>query len=376
MKRPFRNSNSPRRMAGAVALALVAWLVVAPAMPVRAAEPEISFSVGTDVPEEDEVYVREGIQLVQDYIETTFPESPPPSVIVNVRHSSEASDRHTTAFSGGSYIVVFTKSRGWTTLAPFDRVHVVVHEYIHSWQREQFGDGAETVPTWLIEGMAEYLGYDAVIDEGLVREQEVIDFHAWSLLDSPEIDPLDELEARDAFYGEFGPVYSLAYVAVARLLEDGSIEEIERFQALVESGVPWEEAFAEAFGQAVDDFYAEVEDARDEVIAPREAPEPFAGTGPKQTESRVIFSEVPEMAALDEQVTVLARTEPDAICTARLRSAESGERLSRTTFADGAGRVFWLITIPPDFGEGPADLLVSCGDDGSSREVTIVTEAR
>jgi hypothetical protein len=55
----------------------------------------------------------------------------------------------------------------------------------------------------------------------------------------------------------------------------------------------------------------------------------------------------------------------------RLRSAESGERLTRTTYADGAGRLFWLVTIPSDFGPGTVRLSANCGDESATGSFTV-----
>ena len=342
-----------------------------PAVPVRAAVPEITFSVGQGVSAEDEDIVREGIEFAQSYVDDQLAPFPESKITVNVRNTRDTTGGNAAAFSAGDYIVVFTRTPGWKTLAPFDRVHVVAHEYIHSWQRATAGQEGETAPLWLIEGSAEYLAYDAVTRAGLVRGREVIDTQAWYVLDAPKMASLDQLEDRDAYYGEAGPVYSLAFLAVTQLAKEDGPSGISRFFEAMGAGDSWQEAFSTAFGQDVDDFYAAFEDTRADLIAPRDLPDSFLPIRPVHTESPIHLAPLPETAATDEQVAVIGESEPGATCTMRLRSAESGERLTRTTYADGAGRLFWLVTIPPEFGPGKVRLSANCGGESVTGTFTV-----
>jgi hypothetical protein len=353
-------------------IVLLALLICQPAISAAAtAGPELTFSIGDDVSPEDEVMVREGALLARDYVAATLSPLRSEEIIINVRNSRDTTGGHAAAFSGGDYIVVFTRSAGWRSIAPFDRIHVVVHEYIHSWQASLAGDEGSRAPLWLIEGTAEYLAYDAVAQEGFVREREVTDAHAWSVLDAPEMSELQDLEGRDAFYGEPGPVYSLAYLAVADLVGDGSPADIDRFFELMGSGEPWPDAFATAFGQDVDAFYSSFARARQDLIGPRNQPDPFTNVDGTHSESPVVLNALPEDVAAGEQVTILAQSDPGATCSLRLRSADSGERLNRTTVTDGAGRLFWLVTIPAEFAAGPVDLAATCGGATVHRDLTI-----
>jgi hypothetical protein len=357
----------------ALLIALCAALIcqiVAPAMGARAAG-EITFSIGEGVSTEDEFYIREGIVLAREYVAATLTPYPGSTIVVNARNNSDTTGGHAAAFSGGDFIVVFTRSPGWRSLAPFDRVHVVAHEYVHSWQRATAGPGSDAIPLWLLEGTAEYLAYDAVVREGLVRRQEVSDVHAFSVLGAPEMSPLEQLEGRDAFYGEPGPAYSLAWLAIEMLLADGSPAEIDHFFGLVGSGVAWRDAFADAFGQDVNSFYESFAGARTDLIGPRTIPESFDHVTPVMSASPIVLVATPETVVSGEQMTVLARSEPGATCGIRLRSAESGERLTRITVTDGAGRLFWLITFPPEFGGGPAVLTANCGGAGVRDDFTV-----
>jgi hypothetical protein len=364
------NPRQWRAILIALCLALLCQAML-PTMPVLAAEPEITFSIGDGVTVEDEVIVREGIEFAQSYVDDQLAPFPESRITVNVRQTRDTTGGNAVAFSAGNYIVVFTRSPGWKSLAPFDRLHVMVHEYIHSWQRATVGREDESAPLWLIEGSAEYLSYDAVARDGLVRRQEVIDAQSWSVVHAPEMAALDQLEDRDAYYGEAGPVYSLALLAVTQLAQEGGPAAISRFFEAMGDGDSWQEAFATAFGQEVDAFYRSFDRARADLIAPRDLPDSFLPIKPVHTESPIHLAPLPETAAGDEQVTVIGDSEPGATCTMRLRNVDSGERLTRTTYADGAGRLFWLVTIPPEFGSGKVRLSANCGDESATGSFTV-----
>jgi hypothetical protein len=355
-----------------IALCLVLLCqAVLPAMPARAAEPEITFSIGTGVSAEDEVIVREGIEFAQSYVDDQLAPFPASKITVNVRNTRDTTGTGAVAFSAGNYIVVFTRSPGWKSLAPFDRLHVMVHEYIHSWQRATSDRNDDPAPLWLIEGSAEYLAYDAVSRAGLVRGQEVIDAQAWSVLNAPEMSALDQLEDRDAYYGEAGPVYSLAFLAVTQLAQEVGPGGISHFFEAIGAGETWQDAFAAAFGLDVDAFYSSFEDARADLIAPRDIPDSFLPTRSLHTESPIHLAPLPETTSADEQVSVIGDSDPGATCTIRLRSTDSGERLTRATNADGAGRLFWLVTIPPEFGLGKVRLSANCGGESVTGSFTV-----
>src|SRR5687767_14384791 len=178
-------------------LALI-WCIAFALLPIAlvdstaAADTDISFSFGSAVSTEDASYVTEGVAMARDYVASTLSEVSAP-LVINVRSTDDSTGGGAVAFYGGNYIVVFTGSPGWVALSPFDRVHVVVHEYIHAWQHQSLGEDEHALPAWFIEGMAEYLSYDAISRRGLVRPQAVRDYHAWSVQSAPDLAGLEEL---------------------------------------------------------------------------------------------------------------------------------------------------------------------------------------
>ena len=160
-----------------IALTSMVVLAVMPALLVdstRAADTGATYSIGNNVSAPDASWVMEGVTMAHQYVAETLTGFSEP-LVVNVRDSDDTTGRGAVAFYGGNYIVVFTGSPGWAMLAPFDRVHVIVHEYLHAWQDAAMRSGESDLPAWLIEGSAEYLSYDAVARLGLVDPRAVRD---------------------------------------------------------------------------------------------------------------------------------------------------------------------------------------------------------
>lgn len=376
--RPPLPGSPPHLRASAPLCLLILWALLFASFAslpgtVSAAEGGISFSVAESVSTEDAAYVREGVALAERYVADVLSDVSDERLVVNVRHSDDTTDMGSVAFSGGDYIVVFTGSLGWARIAPFERVHVVVHEYIHSYQYFVSDGEYNALPSWFIEGMADYLAYDAVAQIGLVSDQDVRDFHTWAVNVTAALPPLEELEERDAFYNEYGPVYSLGYLAIEELLGDRDPEELDRFLRRVARGVDWQEAFTDIFDMDIDEFYRAFDEVREELIAPNRAPEPFTYVRPTKRESVVAIDSTSSPIALGGQLTVLAHTEAGAVCRVRVRGKETGESVGASTFADGSGQVFWLVTVPVAVGEGAATVTANCG--GGLTRVVIEIDA-
>lgn len=344
-------------------LASMVVLAVVPALLVdstRAADTGVTFSIGNNVSAADASWVMEGVTMAHQYVAETLTDFSEP-LVVNVRDSDDTTGRGAVAFYGGDYIVVFTGSPGWAMLAPFDRVHVVVHEYLHAWQDTAMRSGENALPAWLIEGSAEYLSYNAVARLGLIDPRAVRDYHAWAIRSASHLSALPDLEERTAFYGERGPVYSLGYLAIDHLLAHGSPDQLVGFARRVRLGQDWRDAFAAEFGQDIDAFYQSFAAYRSDLIAPTRIPDPFAAVYPFETKSPVSIDTAPSEIAVGDQLLVLGDTQPGAICQLSLVTANSASTISGSTFADASGHLFWLITVPDEVASGPADITADCG---------------
>jgi hypothetical protein len=369
--RPLRNRNRWTRFV----LASMVILAVMPALLVdsgRAADTGVTFSIGNNVSAADASWVMEGVTMAHQYVTETLTGFSEP-LVVNIRDSDDTTGRGAVAFYGGDYIVVFTGSPGWAMLAPFDRIHVVVHEYIHAWQDAAMRSGENALPAWLIEGSAEYLSYEAVGRLGLVDPRAVRDYHAWAVQSASHLSALEDLEARTAFYGERGPVYSLGYLAIDTLLADGSPDQLVGFARRVRLGQDWRDAFAAEFGQDLTSFYRRFATYRSDLIAPARMPDPFAAVYPVELKSPVSIDTAPAEIAAGDQLLVLGDSQPGAICQFSLDTAESASTISGSTFADASGRLFWLVTVPDEVASGSADITANCGAENAHVPVEIDT---
>ncbi|HEY7032459.1 MAG TPA: collagenase [Thermomicrobiales bacterium] len=358
------------RWAGLVGCFLVLLTSVAQSQPATAAA-DVDFSVGDTVSSRDEQDVREAVRFAQDYLQELYDYAPADPLVVNIRNSSDPADPGAVAYSGGDFLVVYTGSQGWVEASPFDRLHVIVHEYLHVYQFDFAGRGDDAAPAWLHEGMAEYLSYQAVIERGLVRARAVADYQAWAVAQADEGLDLKTVESLRAFQSAEGPIYPLSYLAIAYLVEDGNTRDLDRFFRTVGEGADWRSAFAAVFGRDVDAFYEAFARWRSELIAPTNMPKAFAPVKASTVPADAAIETVATAAAVGEQTTVVAETEPGAQCKLRLRSGNRPAMVNRGSVADAGGLVFWLVTIPAELPPGPATVTVSCGGERSTATIEI-----
>ena len=349
---------------------LLATLVLPMATPGPvAAGTDLTYYIGDDVSAEDAAYVREGIALAEQYVAAELTDISHEELVVNVLASEDTTGLDSIAFSGGTYLAFFTESYGWADVAPFARVQVVVHEYIHAYQYYHSRTRYQYLPSWLVEGMAEYLAYDAVIERGLVSAGDVHDVNAWAVSLSPDLPALDDLEDPYDFYAEPG-AYSLGHLAVAHLMEGREPADLDRLMKEMRSGQGWKTVFADVFGITEKEFYRSFAKARTALTAPDEVPAAFHYVVPERIEGSVALEDAVTTATLGEQLTILGETEAAAVCRLQIRG-ESGESVAARTFADATGRVFWLITLPEELGAGPATLTAGCGGERERLEIEI-----
>ena len=352
----------PRRLATiALALALL-WPLVP--LPVAAAEDTpgpVFFSISDDVSREDEMYVREGIRFAQEYLAGELGVVVEDRTIVNARRTSAANSQ-VLGVNGGRWLAVFTGSDEWRSAPPFLRLHVVVHEFVHVQQRELLGDRLGATPLWLDEGLAEYFGYQALIDAGLLAAGAVEDFVVSSLFYGAPLPELAALEAIPDFQAQPPDVYGLAYLAARDLVEGSSPRAVVRYYQRVAKGADWEDAFAASFKRDPAEFYAAFEAARFGFVEPG-YPVAFEPVDATKLEAAAEIAAVPEQVGPGEQLLVAAGTAPAARCSLRVTSAAGNRVLNQPSFADATGSVFWLWTVPPSAKRGTARATVDCGAD-------------
>jgi hypothetical protein len=140
--------------------------------------------------------------------------------------------------------------------ADTERTELAAHEYVHLWQGELGGTACMLGPRWLSEGMAESLAYRALVADGLIPAANMDIFTKRQLMSASSHPALQQLEAQ---WPSSANPYSVAYLAVDRLLAANGPLPLRTWCQAVGRGVEWHAAFAQAFGEQTDAFYARFE---------------------------------------------------------------------------------------------------------------------
>lgn len=356
-------------------LALGLWFGLVMLVPSTGASaaPQVRYDVAGGVSAADEATARAGVELARTYIAGTFGAPLEQDLDVAVRDAEDSRSPYIVAYAGGDELVVYTGSIGWQTLSPALRTQVIVHEYVHIFQRDELGYTGDVSPMWLIEGMAEVVSFDAVEAIGIVDPRAVVDEQARQVVAGSGVLPrLAALEDIDDYQSADGPIYPLSFLAVRRLIGDPAEGRLQRYLDLVDGGMPWRRAFPRAFGTDLDDFYDAFERWLDEdLVAPRRQPAAFRYPAPERREADVAIESAPESVRPGEQFVVVAETQPDAVCRFDLASGD-GERLATIrTQSDPSGRVFWLQALPDDQTDGVVTVTANCGGKRDRIEVAV-----
>jgi hypothetical protein len=370
----MRIPTMTRLALAALMLAVLAFAVPRPAGAQTSGGADVYFSIADEVSAEDEAYVREGIALAEDYLRETLNAEIENDLTINVREMADPDDPYILAYASGNAMVVYAGSPAWETLSPALRIQTVIHEYVHIYQGDTLGDGADASPMWFIEGMAEYLAYDAIVDLGIVDQAAVDDFNTFAVRYSGyHVGPLEEIEAIWDFQSAEGPVYPLAYLAVGRLVGELPSKSLEAYLQAVDDGANWRKTFQKAFGLKLDDFYAQFDAwvARD-LQAADQIPAAFREVFPEEQAAPVEIHTATERLLPGEQALVLAATEPGSLCHFTLRDDEGQKLATLQTFADRTGIVFWLVTVPADTKVGRSGVLADCGDKRDRASIVVL----
>jgi hypothetical protein len=149
----------------------------------------------------------------------------------------------------------------WT--ADTERTELAAHEYIHLWQYALGGDRCMVGVRWIAEGMAESFAYRSLIADGLIPAANLDTFTKRQLTTASNHATLQSLES--SFPGDAKP-FAVSYLAVDRLLAAQGLSSIRDWCARVGTGQEWHQAFAAAFGETTDAFYARFEAFRAEYV--------------------------------------------------------------------------------------------------------------
>lgn len=143
-----------------------------------------------------------------------------------------------------------------TWSADTERRELTAHEYIHVWQGELGGNACMLGPRWLSEGMAESLAYRTLVADGLIPQGNMDTFTKRQLVTATTHPALAQLETQ---WPDSANPYSVSYLAVDRLLAANGPLPLRTWCEAVGRGIEWHAAFAQAFGEPTDVFYARFE---------------------------------------------------------------------------------------------------------------------
>lgn len=226
--------------------------------------PAVSFELRPDVSSEDQLAIREGIEIAQAYSTRDFgPLKAPVRVIA--QNSTSGGNPSASATTSGNSIMVYTAAPGWfQKSSAVSHAKVLAHEYFHVLQYQiHFVPLSTLGPPWLYEGNAEYFARSAIIDQGLADEATVavlVGFTGWRSV--RQVPPLDQLESSQQWNATSNAsTYGLATASVEVLVQDhGGVAALRSYYDRFIPGraVDWRNAFTEAFGLAPAEFYTQI----------------------------------------------------------------------------------------------------------------------
>ncbi len=245
----------------------------------RFIEGRLDFHIAPDAPQAEVSLVQAGLDRGQDYLDAEVGggiprrvrDTIPVRIVATGRGNEEPGGGAcctalSTSPNGASIVRLFfdVAHTGWldrSARLPWsrqaDRRARAAREYALAWQHE-LGclDPARSLVGWLREGIARWVGYQALITSGAVAAAEVLDYARRSAAEAGQLSrPLASLAATDS------PSSSdhVGYLAVDWLVQaapDGPLALRSVCEA-VGAGDELEPAFEAAFGTSVERFYAD-----------------------------------------------------------------------------------------------------------------------
>ncbi len=152
-----------------------------------------------------------------------------------------------------------TSGRGWTRRT--EKLKTVIHEYVHGWHIVWLTHGntrQQPLGSWLNEGIAEYVAYNALIAAGQMRKGDVDGFMASAAKNDGELN-----NSLSVYWGAIrdAPAWPghVAYLAVDWLVSEAPDKQMSltKLGTEIARHQPPEQAFATAFNIDLNDFYAQ-----------------------------------------------------------------------------------------------------------------------
>ena len=229
----------------------------------------VAYAIGDGVAASDIAEVHEGVAHAGAYLATSAGGDRGNAVTVNVR-VGDGTERFCCLTVGPSFEIV-TSNLAWSSppaAAPdtwtpsTERKELAAHEYIHLWQYELGGSACMLGPRWISEGMAESLAYRSLVDAGLIPAPNMDVFTKRQLRNARYV----TLRSLETSWPSDANPFAVGYLAVDRMLARNGPLPLRDFCSRVGRGESWPAAFASAFGQTPDAFYATFELFRSEYV--------------------------------------------------------------------------------------------------------------
>jgi hypothetical protein len=230
----------------------------------------ITFRIETGVNAKDIALVHQGVQHASAYLDTFAGGTRRKPAIVQVM-VADPTQPYCCLTAGDSFKIV-TSNAAWasppaaaadTWTADTERTELAAHEYMHLWQYALGGDRCMVGVRWIAEGMAESFAYRSLIADGLIPAANLDTFTKRQLTTASNHATLQSLES--SFPADAKP-FAVSYLAVDRLLAPKGLSTIRDWCARVGNGQEWHQAFAAAFGETTDAFYARFEAFRTDYV--------------------------------------------------------------------------------------------------------------
>ncbi len=233
----------------------------------------LRFEIGPNVPESDVQAIKDGIATARAYLNAELggdiPREEWPLITVEVIVDGTGA----VCCSAGTDRLRFdvkhpewdrTQSTGAPWSLTIDKQKTAGHEYGHTWSLRL---GLGGVDSWLTEGVAEFVTYNAMIAQGKMMRGDVDAFQLLAARNTGELSqPLETLQGSGIWPGHVG------YIALTQLVSQSANGPLSiRILCEETAAKGLTAAFQSAFGIPLADFYAEFEQWRQ---SPPPAPPP------------------------------------------------------------------------------------------------------
>jgi hypothetical protein len=223
----------------------------------------VRFQIDDGVSAPDIALVHQGLQHAAAWLDTNAGGARRTTSLVHM-YVGDGTQRYCCLTAGDSYEIV-TSHIAWSSpqaAAPdtwtpdTERIELAAHEYVHLWQYAVGARPCMLGVRWLSEGIAESFAYRALVADGLIPQANMDTFTKRQLRSAANPATLRSLEA--SWPSDAKP-FAVAYLAVDRLLLANGPLPVRDFCGRVGRGQEWSAAFAGAFGETTETFYARFE---------------------------------------------------------------------------------------------------------------------